>query len=36
MTDYARLIDAETWAFIQKTDSFYPPDTIDYTIEQQR
>ena len=36
MTDYATLIDAETWAFIEKTNSFYPPDTIDYTIEQQR
>ena len=36
MTDYARLIDAETWAFIDRTNSFYPPDTIDYTIEQQR
>jgi acetyl esterase len=36
MTDYATLIDAETWAFIDKTNSFYPPDTIDYTIEQQR
>ena len=36
MTDYAKLIDAETWAFIEKTNSYYPPDTIDYTIEQQR
>ena len=36
MTDYKTLIDAETWAFIEKTNSYYPPDTIDYTIEQQR
>lgn len=36
MTDYKELIDAETWAFIEKTNSYYPPDTIDYTIEQQR
>ncbi len=36
MTDYAKLIDAETWAFIEKTNSYYPPDTIDYTIEQHR
>ena len=36
MTDYATLIDAETWAFIERTNSFYPPDTIDYTIVQQR
>lgn len=36
MTDYATLIDAETWAYIERTNSYYPPDTIDYTIEQQR
>jgi acetyl esterase len=36
MTDYTKLIDAETWAFIEKTNSYYPPDTIDYTIAQQR
>jgi acetyl esterase len=36
MTDYAALIDAETWAFIERTNAFYPPDTIDYTIAQQR
>jgi acetyl esterase len=36
MTDYKTLIDAETWAFIEKTNAYYPPDTIDYTITQQR
>jgi acetyl esterase len=36
MTDYKTLIDAETWAFIELTNSYYPPDTIDYTIAQQR
>ncbi|RVA23435.1 alpha/beta hydrolase, partial [Mesorhizobium sp. M7D.F.Ca.US.004.03.1.1] len=36
MTDYKILIDAETWAFIERTNSYYPPDTIDYTIAQQR
>ncbi|MCO5162342.1 MAG: alpha/beta hydrolase [Mesorhizobium sp.] len=36
MTDYSSLIDAETWAFIERTNSFYPPDTIDYTIREQR
>ena len=36
MTDYAKLIDAETWAFIERTDSFYPPDTIDMSIADQR
>ncbi len=34
--DYATLIDAETWAYIERANSYYPPDTIDYTIEQQR
>ncbi|TIS10544.1 MAG: alpha/beta hydrolase, partial [Mesorhizobium sp.] len=36
MTDYKTLIDVETWAFIEKTNSYYPPDTIDYTIAEQR
>lgn len=36
MTDYKTLIDTETWAFIERTNSYYPPDTIDYTITQQR
>ncbi|MDX8444579.1 alpha/beta hydrolase [Mesorhizobium captivum] len=36
MTDYKTLIDAETWAFIEKTNSHYPPGTIDYTIAEQR
>ncbi|MDX8498426.1 alpha/beta hydrolase [Mesorhizobium sp. VK4C] len=36
MIDYKTLIDAETWAFIDKTNSYYPPDTIDYTIAEQR
>ncbi len=34
--DYASLIDAPTWAFIEKTASFYPPDAIGLTISQQR
>jgi acetyl esterase len=36
MTDYAALIDAETWAFIERTNSHYPPDTVDYTVAEQR
>ncbi|MER8954674.1 alpha/beta hydrolase [Mesorhizobium sp. M0833] len=36
MTNYKKLIDAETWAFIERTNSYYPPDTIDYTIAEQR
>lgn len=34
--DYKKLIDAETWAFIERTNSYYPPDTVDYTVVQQR
>ncbi|MDF2388490.1 hypothetical protein JMG10_44130, partial [Nostoc ellipsosporum NOK] len=36
MTDYKTLIDAETWGFIERTNSYYPPDTVDYTIARQR
>ena len=36
MTDYKKLIDAETWAYIERVNSFYPPDTVDYTIQRQR
>lgn len=36
MTNYATLIDAETWAFIERTNSFYPPDTIDFSMDRQR
>jgi acetyl esterase len=36
MPDYTRLLDAETRAFIQRTNSHYPCDTIDYRIGQQR
>jgi acetyl esterase len=36
MTDYRRLIDADTWAFIDKTSTFYPPDIADYSMERRR
>lgn len=36
MTDYRKLIDAETWAFIERTNAWYPPETTDYSIERQR
>ena len=36
MPDYKKLIDAETWAFIERTNSYYPPDTVDYTLAEQR
>ena len=33
---YATLIDDEVWAFIERSESFYPADAVDYTVEQQR
>lgn len=33
---YDDLIDAQTWAFIRETESWYPPDAIGLTIEGQR
>lgn len=36
MTDYQKLIDAETWKFIERTNDWYPPDTVDFSIEEQR
>lgn len=33
---YDDLIDAETWAFIRETESWYPPDTTGLSIEGQR
>jgi acetyl esterase len=33
---YATLIDAETWAFIERTDSWYPPETATFAVERQR
>lgn len=35
-TDYAALMDAETRAFIERIDSFYPPEAIDWPIEKNR
>ncbi len=34
--DYQTLIDAPTWAFIEKTYAFYPPDTASLAIAEQR
>ena len=34
--DYERLIDEETWAFIQKTGECYPEDAVELTIAEQR
>lgn len=36
MADYQKLIDAETWAFIEKTNNCYPADTATFGIEDQR
>ncbi|MEE9313751.1 MAG: alpha/beta hydrolase [Rhizobiaceae bacterium] len=33
---YRELIDEETWAFITETNSWYPPETLNNTVEQQR
>ena len=34
--DYERLIDRETWAFIARTDRWYPPETTGLPIDEQR
>ncbi|MEM8632830.1 MAG: alpha/beta hydrolase [Pseudomonadota bacterium] len=34
--DYDTLIDEETWAFIKKTTSLYPDDTVSRSISEQR
>lgn len=36
MADYDTLIDAETWAFIRRTDAWYPRDAVTRTVEEQR
>jgi acetyl esterase len=34
--DYGSLIDSETWAYIAKLDSSYPPGAVDMSIAEQR
>ncbi|MFW8593562.1 alpha/beta hydrolase [Cribrihabitans neustonicus] len=34
--DYERLIDEETWSFIQKSGELYPDNAVDLSIEAQR
>ncbi|NCF49087.1 MAG: alpha/beta hydrolase fold domain-containing protein [Bacteroidetes bacterium] len=36
MTDYTKIIDAETWSFIAQTQSHYPDDTAAMSIADQR
>ena len=34
--DYSKLIDEETWAFIRRINSFYPPEAITWPIDRNR
>ncbi len=34
--DYTRLVDAETWGFIRQTERWYPVDTAEKPIQEQR
>jgi len=34
--DYKKLLDRQTWTFIEQTDKWYPPNTIDFSLERQR
>ena len=34
--DYEQLIDAETWAFIRRTNDCYPADTAERSVPEQR
>ena len=36
MPDYDQLLDAEMKAFVERTNSYYPPETVTFTIDQQR
>ncbi len=33
---YNTLIDQQTWTFIERTNQWYPPDTIDFSMQKQR
>ena len=34
--DYSKLIDAETWAFIEKTQALYPSESATWPVEKNR
>lgn len=36
MPDYSRLIDAETWAFIERTNAVYPAGAVELTMADHR
>lgn len=34
--DYSKCIDAQTWAFIEETGTYYPPDAVTLSVAEQR
>lgn len=34
--DYSKLIDSETWEFIKRTAAWYPDDTVERSVDEQR
>lgn len=36
MTNYQALIDQEIWAFIERTNSWYPADAVERSVDEQR
>ena len=36
MVDYKALLDPQVWAYIARSESFYPPDAVGLSISQQR
>ena len=36
MADYRALLDTQVWAFLDKTERYYPSDAVDLTVAQQR
>lgn len=34
--DYAKLLDAEVWAYIERGAEFYPPNAVSLSIQEQR
>ena len=34
--DYSKVIDQETWAFINRTGDYYPPETATFPVSKQR
>ena len=36
MVDYTAFLDEEIWAFVRRSESFYPPETASYPVVRQR